>query len=257
MVLSRNGELINTEVLPKSQKNYVTIRIDTLAPELQGAAVKELAPDSNLAELELTYAPETWDGTEMKIWGDIDLGKLEGLATTEEEATWIPFDPAIKIPLQTVEGEKTFYIKVRDAGWNETAQFELITTVDYASLYTIISQLPEFGTISKQVGREATTFKFQPNKEITGYYVGIVETPTATFEEMKVIKILGSEELTGFVTLPEPSAAEQVVTVTTQAILNAYTTEAEKVDGERLIKIFAIDKNSNTSIDPEEMTVTL
>jgi hypothetical protein len=221
--------------------NYFTLTYDTTGPASPSISLNSNA--TYATQVLITATIGTTDGTttgyQMKIWGDLDLAwaKTNGLinsgatGTAETDALWITYATSKQIQLSTGDATKNIYLKIRDDVNNPSAQASASIILNTA-LPTVTISGPDVSKISKQTGKDTSTFTFQSDQVFTTYLV-------------KVVSASGADNTTG-TTIPvtngsSNTSATGTFSANTPITVTIKGTDLELAsagDGSKIIKVF-------------------
>lgn len=222
--------------------NYFTLTYDTTGPASPSISLNSGA--TYATALLITATIGTSDGTttgyQMKVWGDLDLawcktnGVVGGSATgvAETDALWISYAISKQLQLSAGDTTKNVYLKIRDDVNNPSAQASSSIILNTA-LPTVTISGPDVPKISKQTGRDTSTFTFQSDQIFTDYLV-------------KVVSASGADNTTGTVILVANGSSNTNATggnfpantPITTTIKGADLEVASAGDGSKIIKVF-------------------
>jgi hypothetical protein len=171
--------------------NFFTLTLDTTGPSSPSISLESGAQYATQVLINATIGvgDGTTAGYQMKIWGDLDIAwaKTNGLingassATLEADALWISYATLKQIQLSSADGNKTIYLKVRDDVNNESAQASDAIILD-TSLPEITISGPDVSKISKQTGKNVSSFSFQVDVAFVEYKVKVVSSSGASHD---------------------------------------------------------------------------
>lgn len=225
--------------------NFIYITLDTQAPTnprvvIAGGAVFTSA---QLVSLAISVDDADKSGFQMLIWGDVDPAYNASIGADELASKWIAYSAAPQIKLSATDGFKTIRVKVRDDVHNVSSIAENSISLD-TTIPTVTVTAPDVARISKNVGKDTTSFTFTSNEDFTEYKV-------------KLVSATDAQESTGS-TLPSTNGsintvgsagnykAGQVTTVTIKG--NDLVAAGANTDGSKTIKVFVKDLSGQWSV---------
>jgi hypothetical protein len=223
--------------------NFVYITLDTTAPSnpvitISGGAIYAT---NQLVNLNISVGDADTTGYQMLIWGDVDTAYNTSIQTTEETSQWIAYSTTPQVKLSSGDGSKSINIRVRDDVYNPSSIAVDSITMD-TSIPTVTVTTPDVSKISKQTGKNTSTFTFQSNQDFVAYKVKLVGTTGATHDTGQQIPTTGgSANVQGTGTFTSAT----VTTVTLKAI--DLETALANMNGQNIIKVFVQDDASNWS----------
>jgi hypothetical protein len=222
--------------------NYFTLTYDTTGPASPSISINSGATYATAVLVTATIG--TTDGTttgyQMKVWGDLDLAwcKTNGVVgagatgVAEADALWITYATSKQLQLSTGDGTKTVYLKIRDDVNNPSAQAS-DTIILNTALPTVTISGPDVPKISKQTGKDTSSFTFQSDQIFTDYMVKVVSASGADNTTGTTIATTnGSTNTSGSA---GNYSANTPITVT---IKGADLEVASAGDGSKIIKVF-------------------
>lgn len=229
--------------------NYFNLTLDTTGPSnvtitLAGGAQYATQQLINAA-IATSDTPTT--GYQMKIYGDLDIAwaKSNGLlgagasASTEADALWITFAASIQLQLSSGDGNKTINCKVRDDVYNPSSQATDSITLDTTRPVVTITG-PDVSKISKQTGKNISSFSFVADSAYTAYKVKVVASTGASHDTgVQIPTAGGSTNMSG--------GAGTGVTPVECTITGADLETASSGDGAKIVKVFVQDAAGNWS----------
>jgi hypothetical protein len=229
--------------------NFFNLTLDTTGPAnvtvtLAGGA--QYATDQ-LINASVSTADTPTTGYQMKVWGDLDItwaisnGLLPNGASTSTEANalWITFATARQLRLSAGDGNKTIYCKVRDDVYNPSAQASDSITLDTTRPEVTITG-PDVNRISKQSGKNISSFSFVVDSAYQAYKVKVVASTGAAHDTgVQIPTAGGSTNMSG--------AAGTGVTPVECTVTGADLETASSGDGSKIIKVFVQDAAGNWS----------
>ena len=229
--------------------NYFNLTLDTTGPSNAGISLAGGAQfaSQQLIDATISTSDSTTTGYQMKLWGNIDLAwaKTNGLvgssATTVDEtsALWITFATTKQIMLSSGEGEKTVYAKIRDDVYNPSAQASDSIVLDTTRPVVTITG-PDVNKISKQTGKNVSSFSFTSDSDYTAYKVKVVSsTGAANDTGTQIPTTNGSTNMSG----GAGTAGAPI-----ECTINGADLElASAGDGTKIVKVFVQDLAGNWS----------
>jgi len=223
--------------------SYFTLTLDTTAP---ASPIISLEDGATYASQQLITATiSTGDGAttgyQMKIWGDVDTTYNASIQNNEVGSAWITYNTSQQIKLATTDGNKTIYLKIRDDVYNASAQASdsiiLDTTVAVVSITG-----PDLSKISKQTGKNVSSFSFSSDSDFVEYKVKVVGATGASEDTGTLIPTTnGSTNTSGTGTYPSS-------TPVSVQINGADLELAASGDGAKIIKVFVKEANGSWSV---------
>lgn len=202
--------------------SYFNLTLDTLAPSITSFAINDGASvtTSRTVTLNITAA----EAASMKIWG------IDGVAN-EAAASWETFSATKSVTLTSGDGNKTVYIKVRDAVYNESAAASDTITLSTA-IPTITITGPDVSVISEQSGKDTATFSFQSSMALKSWTVRLVPANSSTHDAGTQIPTTGGSTNMSGTTLAANTSKQCTIKGTD------LSTAAGGADGTYIIKVF-------------------
>jgi hypothetical protein len=224
--------------------NNFKLTLDTTAPIVLSATIDGGAPITSLSDLTIDTVLEDADttGYQMKVWGDVDPEFDPNVQLTEEESTWVAFDPSFVAQASEGDGSKTIEWRIRDDVWNQTtvqsAEIEVNTDVPNIE----VTAGPSPAKISKVATKNLSTFTFKSDVDLIDWQV-------------KVVLVEGEDHDGGQGFLEETNGSEKLNGGTLEAGKNqtaklsgADLQTAMAADGEYIIKVFGQGENGLWSL---------
>lgn len=221
--------------------NFVYITLDTIAPANPTVSIDGGAnyATQQLVTLSIGTTDPITTGYQIKVWGDVDDAYDTNVKTTELLSSWVSFNNSKQVKLSKNDGRKNIYIKIRDDVHNESSIVSDFIDLDM-SLPTVTVTSPDVAKISKNTGKNVSSFSFSSDEEFAEYKVKVVGTTGATHD-------------TGF-DIPTTNGSKNVKAVgsfntsITVTINGADLELASSGDGQKIIKVFVKDKSGNWSV---------
>ncbi|MGP4063100.1 hypothetical protein [Halobacillus sp. H74] len=188
-------------------------------------------------------------GYQMKVFGDIDLdwaitnGYVASGSTSVDEASalWITYSASNQLRLSSGDGTKTVNLIIRDDVRNPSAQVSDTITLDQTRPIVTITG-PDKDAISKQSGANVSNFSFSVNEDITEYKVKVVASSGASHDTgTQIPETNGSTNMSGTTTITSG-------TVIDCSIYGSDIEAASSGDGDKIVKVFALDDSGQWSI---------
>lgn len=231
--------------------NFFNITLDTIGPASPTIILESGAAYANdqLVIATVGTSDSSTVGYQMKIWGDLDLawaktnGIISGSATTtlEADALLTAFTTSKQIKLSAGDTNKTIYAKIYDDVLNPSAQVSDSIILD-ATLPTISISGPDVSKISKQAGKNSSSFSFQVDSAFVEYKV-------------KVVSSSGADNTTGFQIPTAGGSTNMSATGSFAAntpinctIKGQDLETASAGDGSKIVKVFVKDAGGNWSV---------
>jgi hypothetical protein len=230
--------------------NFFTLTLDTTGPASPSISLESGAQyaTQQLINATISTSDSITTNYQMKLWGDMDLswaktaGLINGGATTtlEADAIWITYATTKQVQLSSGDGNKTIYLKIRDDVNNESAQQSDAIILDM-TLPTVTISGPDVSKISKQTGKNTSSFSFQSDVAFVEY-------------KIKVVSASGADQSTGTLIPTTAGSTNMSATGSFSAntpinctIKGADLESASAGDGSKIIKIFVKDGAGNWS----------
>lgn len=163
--------------------SYLNVTLDTICPAGVSVLINgdENKTTSTAAILTIECSDSDLTDYQMKIWGTAD-------APDEADAVWETYQETKNITLQSGDGVKTVYVKVRDDVWNESA-----TASDTVSLFeklpSIIGLSVNKSKLSLVEGQNLTSGDFSIDENIDAVRVMIVQNVNDSYDAATNIAI--------------------------------------------------------------------
>lgn len=227
-----------------ANKNYVYIYLDTTAPANPTITIANDATfvADQLVDISLSVGDPDTTGYQMKIWGDVDPTYNPNIQQTEEESTWISYDPNPQVRLSSGDGLKTINLRVRDDVHNPSAIAIDSVNLD-TSIPTVTVTDPDVSKISLIEGKDTASFTFQVNEKFVEYKVKLVGSIGATHDTGTTIPTENGSINTSGTGVFESSS---VITVTIKG--KDLQLAGATTDGEKIIKVFVKDESGLWSV---------
>lgn len=221
-----------------------TLTLDTTAPQDPSISLASGSQYTTEQLIDATISTSDADttGYQMLIWGDVDTTQNPDIQDTEGASSWITYSTTQQVKLDSGDGSKEIFLKIRDDVMNESAQASDTITLD-ATLPTVtIATGPDADKISKISGADEANFSFTVDEVFDEYKVKVVPATSSSNTEGTLIGTTnGSSNMDG---TEGDYPAETAIDCT---ITGADLEEADTGDGEKIIKVFAKDQSGNWS----------
>lgn len=154
--------------------SYFNLTLDTTAPagvtlSINNDDLYTTTPTVNLA---IGCSDGDTTGYQMQIWGT-------ATAQSQEQASWVTYQPTTQVTLPSGDGLKTVYVIVRDAVGNQSAQASDSITLDTAVPAVTVTG-PDNSTISQVPGFNTSVFNFTSDVIFEEYKVCVVPANGST-----------------------------------------------------------------------------
>lgn len=222
---------------------YFTLTLDTTAPanpsiSLEGGATYATQQLIN-ATIGTSDSPTT--NYQMLIWGDVDNTENANIQTTEGSSSWITYSTSQQVKLSSGDESKTIYLKIRDNVYNVSSQASDSITLD-TDLPTVTIGTPDATVISKQTGKNESTFTWQASELFDEYKIKAVPATGSPHDAGTQIPTTdGSSNMSG-------NAGDYPAgTNITSKIKGTDLETASAGDGAKIVKVFVKDKSGQWS----------
>lgn len=222
--------------------NYFFLTLDTTAPSSPSITIDGGATyaTNQLVTLSIGTSDSDTTGYQMLIWGSVDETFDTNIKTLEENSKWITYNNSKQIKLSLGDGQKTINLKIRDDVHNQSAQISDTIVLD-TSKPTVSVTNPDVNKISKQDGKNVASFTFTVDKDFVEYKVKVVSSTTGAESTGSLIDIThGSSNTSG-------TGDFLSGTPITVSITGADLEIASNGDGQKVVKVFALDKSGKWS----------
>lgn len=181
-------------------------------------------------------------GYTVKIYGDVDdAAAPTQYRATEANAPWISLASPHAVRLSTGDGVKTVRIKLRDDVNNVSAEITDTITLDTSAPVPNVTAGPTPSKISKQTGKDISSFTWAPDVAIVAYKVKVVSAAgDAHTAGTQIPTTAGSTNMTG--------GAVGAGSPITSTINGADLETASAGDGAKRVKVFVQDAAGNWSV---------
>ena len=154
--------------------SYFNLTLDTTAPAGVTLSINndDLYTTSPTVNLAIGCSDENTTGYQMQIWGTAS-------ATTQEQASWVTYQPTTQVTLPSGDGLKTVYVIVRDSVGNQSAKASDSITLDTAVPSVSVTG-PDNSTISQVAGFNQCIFNFTADVAFEVYKVCVVPSTGST-----------------------------------------------------------------------------
>lgn len=218
--------------------NYFYLTLDTTPPSSVSMVINGNATytTSLVVNCDISTTDISTEGYQMKIWGSgIDDSHNENIKATEAESTWITYSSSQSIKLSSGDGSKAVSVKIRDDVYNESS-----TVTDTINLNTVIPtsniNTPDVTKVSKNTGKNTSSFTFTSDKVFTEYKVKVVSSTIVAESAGTVIGTLhGSVNMSG-------TGLFAANTPITCSIKGADLGAVSSGDAIKIIKVFVKDE---------------
>lgn len=224
--------------------NYFLLTLDTTGPQSPAISLESGAQyaTQQLINAGISTSDAVTTGYQMKIWGDVDLTENPSIQDTEVNSSWITYSATQQIKLSTGDGAKTVYLKIRDDVLNESAQTSDSITLD-TSLPVVTISGPDVSKISKIASANISSFSFTVNEIFDEYKVKVVASTGAAHDTGTLIGTAnGSTNMSG------AAGDYPAETAINCQIYGSDLELASAGDGEKIVKVFAMDKTGFWSV---------
>lgn len=219
--------------------NNFKLTLDTTAPVVLGVSIDGGSPVTSDPVLTIDTFLEDPDttGYQMKVWGDVDPEADPNVQLTEEESTWVAFDPSFAAQSSEGDGSKKIEWRIRDDVWNQTtvqsAEIEVNTEVPTIE----ITAGPSPAKISKVATKNLSIFTFKSDVDLIDWEVKVVAAEGEGHEGGQgfLEETEGSEKLNGGTVEAGKNQTVKLSGADLQAAMAA--------DGEYIIKVFGQGEN--------------
>lgn len=224
--------------------NFIYIELDTTAPasptvsaDLGAQYTTDLFVDLNISTGDVDTT-----GYQMKVWGDVDLTNDVNVQGDELSSSWITYNTSKQVKLNSGDGSKTIYLRIRDDVHNESSITSDTIILD-SSLPVVTANSPDVSVISKISGKNVASFSFSVDSDFEEYKVKVVGATGASHDTGTTIGTAnGSTNVSG--TDGGYTSANPI----NVSIYGADLENASAGDGEKIIKVFAKDLAGNWSV---------
>ena len=224
--------------------NFIYITLDTIAPSNPIIKVEgdSIYTTSQLVTLTVGTGDSSTINYQMKIWGDIDTAHNTNVKNTEELSSWIPYSINPQVKLSAGDGTKTVNLRIRDDVHNASSIASDSIKLD-TKVPTVTVTNADVAKISKNEGKNTTSFAFSSDKDIQEYKVKLVGVTNATHDTGTIIQATnGSVNTSG-------TKAITVGQITTVTVKGADLEIAGATSGEQsIVKVFVKDLLGNWSV---------
>lgn len=231
--------------------NYFNLALDTTGPASPTIVLDANATYStdDLVDATISTSDSVTTGYQMKFWGDIDLtwAKSNGVVgagatgVAEADALWITYATSKQFKLSAGDGNKTINMKIRDDVYNVSAQASDSITLDTTRPIVTITG-PDLSKISKQAGKNISSFSFSVDSAFTEYKVKVVASSGAAENTGTTIATTnGSTNMAATGSFPSSTPISCTIN-------GADLEVASSGDGTKIIKVFVRDQAGNWSI---------
>lgn len=224
--------------------NFIYITLDTTAPSNPSIKVAGdlIYTTSQLVSLTVGTGDSVTTDYQMKIWGDVDTAYNTNIKNTEALSAWIPYSTNPQIKLSIGDGTKTVNLRIRDDVHNASSVASDSINLD-TKIPTVTVTNADMPKVSKNVGKDTSSFAFSSDKDIQEYKVKLVGVTNATHDTGITVQTTnGSVNTSGSQTI----AVGQITTVT---IKGADIEIAGAVsNNQSIVKVFVKDALGNWSV---------
>lgn len=221
----------------------VLLYLDTTAPAGITASINSGAASTNTRDVTLgigTSDPDT-TGYTIKVWGSVDTSANASIQSSEGGSSWIAWTTTQAVRLSTGDGSKTLNVKVRDAQNNESSAASDSIVLD-TTTPVVTTGTPDVARISKQSGKDTSTFTFQSTEAFEEFKVKVV--PAVNSPESAGTQVPTAGGSSGVSGSAGGYAASTNRTVT---IKGADLESASAGDGQKILKVFVREASGNWS----------
>lgn len=224
--------------------NFFNLTLDTTGPSNPTVSIEGGATYATNVLVDLTIgtsdAPTT--GYQMKIWGNVDTSYDVNIKTDEASAVWFTYSTTKQIKLAAGDGSKTINVKIRDDVNNESSIVSDSIILDL-SLPTVTITGPDVSKISKQNGKDVSSFSFQSDVDFSEYTVRVVSASGAANDTgVQIPTAGGSTNVSG---VAGNYTASTPINVTIKGV---DLESASTGDGTKIIKVFVREAAGNWSV---------
>lgn len=174
---------------------YLTL--DTLPPQNVSLGT-DIATNNTLTTCTIATGDVDTTGYQMKLWGDVDLGYDVNVQDTEQNSSWIAFNPSFNVTLSGTIGDRDLYLKIRDDVGNESAVANSPIILDTIKPISTITNVPLAPKLSAQPGYNNVSSTWINDETFYEYSVRVVPTPESPYEDgIQIPTTNGSQNVQG------------------------------------------------------------
>jgi len=224
--------------------SYFNLTLDTTGPANPQIVLESGAQyaTQQLINAALSCSDADKTGYQIKIWGDVDTTYDADVQGTEANSDWISWTATKQIKLESGDGSKTVYFKVRDDVWNQSGQASASIILDTTRPIVTISG-PDVTKISKVSGKNVASFSFSVDSIFDEFKVKAVSSTGASHDSGTVIPTAG-----GSTNMSGNQGNYPASTPINCQITGADLEAASAGDGQKIIKVFVKDQAGNWSV---------
>jgi hypothetical protein len=154
----------------------VVLTVDTTPPANPALVINGGVLNTNGRPALVSITHGGGSPTQMKIWGDVEIGANPSIGGFEGDSSWIPYVQDTAITLSTGTARKRIYARLRDALGNVTAVFQ--SYIDYDPTTPIVTVVvePLVDDVSLVSGHDEAAFTWESNVDFVEYQVRVVPT---------------------------------------------------------------------------------